>query len=129
MIMISSNFIFNFTSFCVTISFLIKSLASVVLMLLTCLTNSLYSVLLTTSFFTTLFCLLKSNGVVPNFPISNLSTLLFKLFELVGTFLDLSISNSSTSDFKLAKSVFLAKDYVSVSFFKSAFLAQLEKST
>ena len=48
---------------------------------------ALYSVFLTTSFFTTLLSLLKSTGVVSNFTISNLSTLLFELLKLVGTFL------------------------------------------
>ena len=37
---------------------------------------ALHSSFLTTSFFTTLHSLLKSAGVVSNFPISNLSTLL-----------------------------------------------------
>ena len=56
---------------------------------------------------------------------SNLSTLLFKLLKLVATFFNLSVSIWSASDFKLAKSVFLAKDYVSthVAFFKFVFIA------
>ena len=72
--MIISNFLFNFINFCVVVSLLTKSLVSVVLILLTLLTNSLYSVFLTTSFFTTLLSLLKSIGVVCYSPISNLST-------------------------------------------------------
>ena len=105
--------------------FLTKSLVSVVLILLTFLTNPFYSVFLTTSFFITLFSLLKSTGVISNFVISNSSTLFFKLLKLLGTFLNLSISNLSISDFKLTKSVFLAKSDVStpVAFFKSNFVA------
>ena len=77
------------------------------------------------SFFTTLLSLLKSIGIVSNFPISNLSALLFKLLKPLGTFLNLSISNLFISDFKLAKSVFLANSDVSTTaaFFKSAFVA------
>ena len=60
-------------------------------MVLTLVTNLLYSVFLTTSFFAIALNLLKSTGIVSNLPISNLST----------------------SDFKLAKSTFLAKCYVS----------------
>ena len=80
---------------------------------------------LTTSFFTTSLNLIKSTGVVSNFPISNLSTLLFKLFRLVGRFFNLSISNLSTLDFKLAKSTVFAKDDVTtaVAFFKPVFVA------
>ena len=91
---------------------------------------ALYSVLLTTSFFTALLSLLKSTGVVSNFPISNLSTLLFKRFKPLGTFLNLSISNLSTLDFKLAKLKFLATFDVStpVAFFKSALVAQIRKT-
>ena len=54
--------------------FLTKSLVSVVLILLTFLPNLLYSDFLTTSFFITSLNLLKSTGVVSNFPISKLST-------------------------------------------------------
>ena len=54
--------------------FLTKSLVSVVLILLTFLTNLLYSDFLTTLFFITSLNLLKSTGVVSNFPISKLST-------------------------------------------------------
>ena len=50
-------------------------------MLLTFLTNLLYSVFLTTSFFTTLLSLLKSTRVVSILLKSNLSTLLFKLLK------------------------------------------------
>ena len=38
----------------------------------------LYASFLTTSLFTTLLSLLKSTGIVSNFPISNLSALFFK---------------------------------------------------
>ena len=94
--------------------FLTESLVSAVLISLTFLTNPSYSVYLRT-YYTTLFTLLKSTGVVSNFAISNLSTLLFKLLKLLGTFFNLSISNLSTADFKLAKSVFLGKSDVSKS--------------
>ena len=47
---------------------------------------ALYTSFLTTSVFTTLLSLLKSTGVVSNFPISNLSTLLFKFLKSVGIF-------------------------------------------
>ena len=56
------------------------------MILLTFLTNSLYSVFLQTSFFTTLISLLKSTRGDSNFPISTLSTLLFKLLKLFGVF-------------------------------------------
>ena len=74
--------------------------------------------------FTTLLSLLKSTGVLSNFPIFNLPTLLSKLPKLFGTFFNLSMSNLSISDFKLAKSVFLTKSDVStpVAFFKSVFI-------
>ena len=84
--MISSNVIFNFTNFFVIDSFLTKLLVSVLLILLTFLTNSLYSVFLTTSFFTTLLSLLKSTEAVFNLPVSNLSTLFFKLVKPLSTF-------------------------------------------
>ena len=69
-------------------------------MSLTFLTNSLYSVFLTASFFTSSLKLLKSPGVVCNLPISNLST----------------------SDFQLAKSAFLANFDIST---PVAFLSQI----
>ena len=102
--------------------FVTKLLVSLVWIALTVLTNSPYSVFLTTSIFTTLLSLLKSTGAVSNFSISNLFTLSFKLLKLLGTFFILSISNLFTSDFKLAKSGFLAKPDVStlVTLFKSA---------
>ena len=81
-------FIFIFINCCVIISFLTKSLVSVVLILLTVLTNLPYSEFLTTSFFTTLLSLLTSTGAASNFPVSHLSTLLFKLLKLFGTFFD-----------------------------------------
>ena len=85
----------------------------------------LYSSFLTMSFFTTLLSLLKSTGVVFNFPVSNLSTLLFKLLKLVGTRFNLSTTNLSTSAFNLTKSEFAASLDVSipVAFFKSIFIA------
>ena len=46
--------------------FVISDILSSIFLMLT-----LYSVVLTTSFFTILFSLLKSTGVVSNFPISN----------------------------------------------------------
>ena len=63
---------------------------------------ALYSVFLTTSFFTTLLSLLKSTGTGANLSISNLSILFFKLLKLVGIFFNSSISNLSTTVFKLA---------------------------
>ena len=82
-------------------------------MALTCLTNSSYSVYLTT-FFTASLSLLKTTGAVSNLPISNLSTLLFKLLKPVGTnisiFSNISISNLSISGFKLAKSAFFLQN-------------------
>ena len=39
------------------------------------------------SFYIKLLSLLKSTGVLSNFPIPNLSTLLFKLLKLLDTFL------------------------------------------
>ena len=55
---------------------------------------------LTTSLFVTLLSLLKSTGVVSNFPVCNLSTLVFKLLEPLGTFFNLSICNLYTLDSK-----------------------------
>ena len=63
-------------------------------------TNLLYSVILTTSFFTTLLNLAKSLGTGVNLSISAKS---------LGTGVNLSISNLSTSVFKLAKFDFSAK--------------------
>ena len=57
-----------------------KSLVSI---LFTLATNLSYTVLLTTSFFTTLLSLLKSTGTVANLPISNLSNSVFKLAKFV----------------------------------------------
>ena len=77
--------------------------------------------------YTASISLLKSTGVVSNFPISNSSTSRFKLFKLLGTFFKLSISNLFASDFKLAESVLLPKSDVSIpvsiAFFKLAFVA------
>ena len=75
---------------------------------------ALYTPFLTTSFFTTWLCLLKSTGTGTYLSTSNFSTLLFKLFTLVGIFFNLPISTLPTSGFKLAKSTFLVKDDVSI---------------
>ena len=75
--------------------FLTKSLVSVVLISLTFSTYLSYSVILTTSIFTTLLSWLKSTGIVSNFPISNSFTLLFKLVSPLG-----KLSNESASYFK-----------------------------
>ena len=76
-------------------------------MVLTLVTNSSYTAFLTASFFTTLFHLLKLRGVVSN----------------------LSISYLLISHFMLPKSVFLVNfgAAVLVAFFKSSFVAQLDK--
>ena len=68
---IVSNFFFNFTNFCFRVSFFTELLVSVVLILLTFLTNSLHSVFLTTSFFIISLSLLKSTGTVTNLSTSN----------------------------------------------------------
>ena len=77
---------------------------------------------------TILLSLLKSTGVVSNFPMSNLSTLLFKLLKLLGTFFNLSISNLSTSDFKLAKSVFKARSNAPSPAFFNLFMLHSQKN-
>ena len=94
-------------------------------MALTFLTNLLYSVSLTTSFFTTLLSLLKSAGVFSNLSKSNLSTSLFKLLKPLGIIWNWLVSNSSTSYYKLTKSNFLANfnALAPAAFFKSAFVA------
>ena len=86
---------------------------------------ALYSVFQTTLFSTTSLILVRSTGVVSNFPIFILSILLFKLLNPPGTFFNLSISNLSTLNSKLAKSTFLAIFDVStpVALFKSAFIS------
>ena len=50
--------------------------------------------------------LLKSTGVVLNFPVSNLSTLFFQMLKPPRTFFNLSKSSLYTLDFKLGKSSF-----------------------
>ena len=60
--------------------FNIKSLVSV---LFTFATNLLYTVFLTTLFFTTSLTLLKSTGTGANLPMSNLSTSVFRLAKFV----------------------------------------------
>ena len=67
MIMIG-NFFFNFTNFFVIVSFFLTKL------LVSVLTNLLYSVLLRTSFFTTSLSLLKPTATGTNLLSSNLST-------------------------------------------------------
>ena len=72
------NFLFSFIGFCIMISFfLTKPLVCVNQYYYFFLTNSSYSVFLATLFFATLSSLLKSTGVVSNFPMSNLSILIF----------------------------------------------------
>ena len=96
-------------------------------MALTFLTNSSYSVFLTTSSSTILLSLLKSKGMCFNLSETNLSTLIFKLFKPLGTYSNSSIPNLSISDFKLAKSAFLEKsdfqqsDFSTYSVFKFRF--------
>ena len=75
-----------------------------------------WSVILTTSFFTTLLNLLKSTGVVFNFTISNLSTLLFKLLKLAGTLFSLTVSKLSTSAFELTRADFASNLDISLDF-------------
>ena len=67
-----------------------------------------------TSFFTTLLSLLKSTGTGTILSTSSLSTLLFNLLKLAGKFFSLLISNLSTLNFKSAKSIFLAREEVSI---------------
>ena len=64
----TGNFFFNFTNFFVIVSFFLTKL------LVSVLTNLLYSVLLRTSFFTTSLSLLKPTGTGTNLLSSNLST-------------------------------------------------------
>ena len=68
--------------------------------------------------------------MISNFPVYNLSTFLFKLLEPLAASYNLSISILFTSNLKLPKSVLLAKSDVStpVSYYKSAFVASLDKS-
>ena len=89
----------------------------------------LYAGFLTIYFFTTSLSFIKSNEVVCNIPIFNLSTLLFELLKLFDTFFNLPTSNLSSLDFKLAKSIFLTNVDVStrVAFLKAAFVTKLDK--
>ena len=91
---------------------------------------TLYISSLITSDFTTSLNLLKSTENGNNLSTSSLSNLLYKLLKAVETFFSLSISNPSTSDFKLAEWIFLAKDdaLIPAAFFKSVFIAQLDRS-
>ena len=86
-----------------SVFYLVFETKLVISILFTFVSNLLYTVFLTTSFFTTSLSLLKSTGIVIN----------------------LSISNLSTSVFKLAKFDFSAKLEVSipVASFKSNFIA------
>ena len=63
--------------------YLVFNTKSLVSILFTFATNLLYTVFLTTSFFTTLLNLLKSLGIGINLSMSNLSTSVFKLAKLV----------------------------------------------
>ena len=72
------------------------------------LTSSSYLVFTKMSLFDTLRSLIKSTGVVSNFPISNLSTLIFNWIKLLGKYFNLSKFSLSTWYFELAESVFLA---------------------
>ena len=60
---IISNFPYNFINFRVIVNLLTKSLVSLVSIVLTFLTNSSYSVFLTTLVFTALFSLLESTSI------------------------------------------------------------------
>ena len=72
--LISGILFSNFNLSASYFAFKIKSLVSI---LFTLLTNLLYSVFLTTSFFTTFLNLVKSTGTVFSLSVSNLSTLKF----------------------------------------------------
>ena len=67
--------------------------------------------------------------LVAKLVISGILSSIFYILAYLSTFFSLSISNLSTLDIKLAKSTFLAKDDVSIplAFFKSVFVAQLDK--
>ena len=67
--------------------------------------------------------------LVAKLVISGILSSMFYILAYLSTFFSLSISNLSTLDIKLAKSTFLAKDDVSIplAFFKSVFVAQLDK--
>ena len=67
----------------ISVSYLVFKTNPVVQILSTFVTNLLYSVFLTTSFFTTLLNLAKSLGTGVNFAMSNLSTSVFKLARFV----------------------------------------------
>ena len=66
-----------------SVLYLVVNTKSLVSILFTLVTILLYSVLLTTSFFTTLLSLLKSLGIGTNLSMSNLSTSVFKLAKFV----------------------------------------------
>ena len=70
-----TSFILAF-SVVLVVKLVISGILSSIYLILT-----LYSVFLTTSCFTILLSLIKSTGVVSNFPISDISTLLFKLLS------------------------------------------------
>ena len=70
-----TSFILAF-SVVLVVKLVISGILSSIYLILT-----LYSVFLTTSCFTILLSLIKSTGVVFNFPISDISTLLFKLLS------------------------------------------------
>ena len=70
MIMIK-YFLFNVASFCVTVSFS-NQFTNINSLNINFVNKSSYPVFLAKSFFTTSLSLIKSTGVAPNFPISNL---------------------------------------------------------
>ena len=109
MIMISSNFIFNFTNFCVIVSFLTKLLTLAVLFstaVRTVIVSKL--VILGTSPLAS-FILALREALVARLKMSGISSsiflahalyiYLFQQYKLLGTFFNLSVSNLSTSDF------------------------------
>ena len=77
------------------------------------------------SFFTSIISLLKSTGVLSNFPVSNLSTLTFKMLKALINWFNSSTSILSALDSKLTKLIFLANFDLSTSvrFLKSAYVA------
>ena len=129
-----SNFLSNFISFCLIVSFFFTKLLTLGILFSTAVRAIVVATLLIIgispltsclSCFTKLLSLLKSSGTGADLSINNLSALLFKLLKSSGTVFNLSTSILPTSAFKLAKSDFAANLDVSipVAFFKSAFVA------
>ena len=81
-IFLSTSLIFFYRSD-LSVTYLVLKTNLVVSILSTFVTNLLYSVFLTTSFYTTLLNLAKSLGTGFNLSISNLSTSVFKLAKFV----------------------------------------------